>query len=388
MVVPFAFLFFLEFVPPTEAFAPHGGVNPQTATPSSSQLRMATWSDSKAVKEYQDFLSSGAQEVVLKDDCPSVILVSPNEADLEFNELNPLAQALMHMGNGDDVILSPYQTLPEVLGEGEYASSEYPIYITLPPQEIEPFLDNLDEVYSNRQTDFSFFAGGFQYGNIEELLQPRGYCRDAMTQIVISGMELGADGIKDLAVSLGNDSVGEEKWAGECAACGKWNGAIAKRLERNEIRCTTDFYRDWRRKMWERNCLDAVMNLVGCVRAEPTTLADVANYYEEEVSDILWEMTGTLRGWKAITLMFGFEERMFGFAERQNSQQCAVVDEWFPYIWGNKVFIESSKYLEYLHYAKSEMGLFQTVELPPMKEDSELALSKMRKGNLRADGVV
>jgi len=385
MMLPCAILTFSALISPVAAFATRGFAR-QPAT--SSSLSMATWSDSKAVKEYQDFLSSGAQEITLKDDCPSVIIVSPNEAELEFEELNPLAKALMFMGNGDDVILSPYQALPDILGEGECASSEYPIYITLPPQEIEPFLDNLDKAYEDRQFDFCFFAGGFQYGNIEEILQGRGYCRDSMTQILISGMELGAQGIKDASVSLGPDSVGEEKWAGECAACGKWNGAIAKRLQRNEIRCSTNFYRDWRRKMWERNCLDAVMNLVGCVREEPTTLADVANYYEEEVSDILWEITGTLRGWKAITLMFGFEERIFGFSERQSSQQCAIVDEWYPYIWGNRVFTESHKYLEYLQYAKSEMGLLSSIDLPSMKGESELALSKMRKGNLRADGVV
>lgn len=387
MMIPRVFLSFLALLSPAASFAPHR-VARQTTTASSSSssssLCMATWSDSKAVKEYQDFLSSGAQTIVLKEDCPSVIVVSPNEVDLEFEELNPLAQALMHMGNGDDIILSPYQPLPEILGE----SSEYPIYITLPPQEIEPFVDNLDEAYLDRQVDFCFFAGGLQYANIEEILKERGYCRDSMTQILISGMELGAEGIKDASVSLGPDSVGEEKWAGECSACGKWNGAIAKRLEKRQIRCSTNFYRDWRRKMWERNCLDAVMNLVGSVREEPTTLADVANYYEKEVSDIMWEITGTLRGWKAITLMFGFEERIFGFAERQSSQQCTLVDEWYPYIWGNQVFTQSNAYLEYLHYAKVEMGLLQSVELPNMKGESELASSIMRKGNLRADGVV
>lgn len=376
MMVPRSILPLLALVAPAAAFSPHGVARQPTS------LNMATWSDSKAVKEYQDFLSSGAQEIILKEDCPSVIIVSPAEADLEFNELNPLAQALMHMGNGDDMILSPYQPLPEFLGE----SSEYPIYLTLPPQEMEPFLDSLDKAYEDRQSDFCFFAGGFQYGNIEEILQTRGYCRDSMTQIVISGMQLGPEGIKDASVNLGPDSVGEDKLAGECAACGKWNGAIAKRLERNEVRCTTDFYRDWRRKMWERNCLDAVLNLVGSVREEPTTMADVANYYEAEVSDMLWEISGTLRGWKAITLLFGFEERIFGFAERQNSEQCTIIDDWYPYIWGNKVFTESQKFLEYLHYAKSEMGLLQSVELPPMKDELDVGI--MRQGNLRADGVV
>ena len=381
MMIPRSLLRLVALIAPSAAFSPQGAVRQSTChTPSS--LGMATWSDSKAVKDYQDFFSSGAQEIKLKDDCPSVIIVSPKEADLEFTELNPLAQALMQMGNGDDVILSPYQALPETLG----GSSDYPIYLTLPPQEIAPFLDSIDKSYEDRNEDFCFFAGGFQYGNIEETLKDRGYCRDKMTQIVISGMEfVGPAGIKDLSVNLGPDSVGEDKIAGECAACGKWNGAIAKRLERNEVRCSTDFYRDWRRKMWERNCLDAVLNLVGSVREEPTTLADVANYYEEEVSDMLWEISGTLRGWKAITLMYGFEERIFGFAE-MHKQQCAIIDDWYPYIWGNKVFTESQRFLEYLHYAKSEMGLLQDVELPPMK--SELDVSKIRKGNLRADGVV
>jgi len=204
-------------------------------------------------------------------------------------------------------------------------------------------------------------------------------------------MEIGVQGIKDISVKLGPDSMGQDKLAGECASCGKWKGAIAKRLARNHVRCSTDFYRDWRRKMWERNCLDAVFNLVGSVRREPTTIADVANYYEEEASDMLWEITGGLRSWKAVTLLFGFEERLFGFAETASDQQCTIIDEWYPYIWGNKVFTQSQKFLEYLHYAKYEMGHLQSVDLPPMKEESELDLSspsKLRKGNLRADGVI
>lgn len=35
--------------------------------------------------------------------------------------------------------------------------------------------------------------------------------------------------------------------------------------------------------MWERSVFDAVFHLVGAIRDEPTTLADVANYYSEEV---------------------------------------------------------------------------------------------------------
>jgi hypothetical protein len=338
------------------------------------------------VKDYQDFLSTGQQEIQLKQDVASVILVSPNEAGLEFQDLNPIAQALLHMGRGDDILLTPYQELPAVLGEGEYATSEYPIYITLPPTEIQPFIQHLDEAYSDRIDDFVFFSGGLQFGNIEEVLKEYGLCRDDMTQVLISGMQVDENGITDMTVNLGPSAVGESKWAGESSACGKWRGAIAQRMERNQIRCAVDFYRDWRRKMWERNVLDAIFNLVGAVREEPTTLQDVANYYEQEVSDMVWEVTGTLRAWKAVTMLFGFEERMFGVAE-QIPQPCTLVDDRYPYIWGNRVFEASPKVLEYLHYAQSSLGLLQTVELPPMKEPAD-ENSILRKGNLRADGVV
>mmetsp|Transcript_17619 Transcript_17619/g.32606 ORF Transcript_17619/g.32606 Transcript_17619/m.32606 type:complete len:392 (-) Transcript_17619:87-1262(-) len=368
---------------PSVAFAPVGLSKSNAAV---SSLKMVAYSDPGAVKDYQDFLSSGQQEITLKEDGPSVVLVSPSEAGLEFHELNPIAQALLHMGQGDDVILTPYQELPAMLGEGEYATSEYPIYITLPPTEILPFLQHLDEAYSERTEDFVFFSGGLQFGNIEEVLKENGYCRDSMTQVLISGMQVDENGITDKSVQIGTTDMGIEKWANECSACGKWNGAIAKRLERNQVRCSVDFYRDWRRKMWERNVLDAIFNLIGAVREEPTTLQDVANYYEQEVSDMIWEITGTLRAWKAVTLLYGFEERLLEAAETI-PQECTLVEDRFPYIWGNKVFLASPKVLEYLHYAQSQFGYIPSVELPPMKESSDLS-TVLRQGNLRADGKV
>jgi hypothetical protein len=369
------------------AFTPAGASkNTVQTAASTSALKMATWSDSRAVKDYQEFLNSGAREVELKEDGPSIVLISPSEAGLEFQQLNPIAQALLHMGRGDDIILTPYQELPATLGEGDSATSEYPIYITLPPTEILPFIQNLDEAYSQRTEDFVFFSGGLQFGNIEEVLKEYGFCREDMTQVMISGMQVDENGITDKSVKLGVDAVGEEKIAGESSACGKWKGAIAKRLERNQMRCAVDFYRDWRRKMWERNLLDAIFNLVGSVREEPTTIQDVANYYEQEVSDMIWEITGSLRAWKAVTLLYGFEERLLGVAEA-NTQMCTLVEDRFPYIWGNQVILNSPKVLEYLHYAQSQRGLIPGIQLPPMKDSSDLS-NVMRQGNLRADGVI
>jgi hypothetical protein len=139
--------------------------------------------------------------------------------------------------------------------------------------------------------------------------------------------------------------------------------------------------------MWERNIYDAVFNLVGAVRHESTTISDVANYYSEEVSDIVWQMSQLLRGWRAITLTFGFEERLLGVGEFTGSDQpCQLLDDMYPFVWGTPVFLESNKFVEYLQYAKNEMGLLQGISLP--QSSSGGVPSQMRQGNLRADGVV
>ena len=67
-----------------------------------------------------------------------------------------------------------------------------------------------------------------------------GYCRDAMTQVVISGMKILPNGhVEDIKAFLGSDASGEDKLAGECTACGKWAGSIVERLERSNVLCKT-----------------------------------------------------------------------------------------------------------------------------------------------------
>lgn len=341
-----------------------------------SALRMATWSDSKAVKDYQEFLSTGRSEPEKKRDCASVIIMEPDKPC-------ELAEALFSMGMGDDVVTAPFYDLPPELD----GNVNYPIYVTLPPYLLAEFIQNLPETYLERTDDFVFFSGGLDYGNIEDVLKDYGFCRDAQTQVLISGVRITKEKrVQDLSVRLGTAANEEEKWAGQCTACGKWHGAIAERMFRNDVVCRTDFYREWRRSMWEASLADAVVHLLGVVRAEPTTVAAVATYYYQEVSDIVWEISGQLRGWKALTLTFGFEERLFGVAEATGvDQPCTVNHEMYPFIWGNSVFLQSNMYLEYLQYAQTEMGLLQGIPLPQIDQDKP---NIMRQGNLRADGVV
>jgi hypothetical protein len=214
------------------AFSPMASV-PKFAT----ELKMATWSDSRAVKEYQDFLASGKQEIEKTPDGPCVIVKSMN-GDTE------LADAIFQMGMGDDVVLVKGQETPASVG----GSALYPIYITIPPQELKDFLQNLPPSFQDRGDDFVFCSGGLKHGNIEQVLKDTGYCRDAQTQFLVSGFKTKPI-ISDISVKLGQSENGEEKYAGECAACGKWSGSVEGRLEKNAIRCRTFFYREWRRHM-------------------------------------------------------------------------------------------------------------------------------------------
>lgn len=74
------------------------------------------------------------------------------------------------MGMGDDLVLTPDQDLPERM-DGQ---PDFPIYITLPPYELEDFLNNLSSSLKNKNENFCFFSGGLKYGNIEDILKERG----------------------------------------------------------------------------------------------------------------------------------------------------------------------------------------------------------------------
>jgi len=378
--------------------------NTPAAYSSSFSFLKATWSNGQAIKEYQDFLSSGQQSIDGDGgDVPSVILSSSNPT-ASFQQV---VDTLVSFGEGYDVVLTPDSKLPETLKD----SSSYPIYIALPPMELETFLRNMrksnedqagdymvDSSWKDRISDFIFISGGSLWGVIEPFIKPFGYARDTMTQLLWNGISLpnGADGTAvkaaDLSCKVGIASNGEDKWAGECAVCGKWRGAVKARFEVNEIRCSSAFYREWRRLMWERAAFDAVFNLVGAVRKEPTTIQDVAVYYEEEASNMLLQITSNLRGYLAVTLAYGFEERLFGFAEQPppassmipspHTTPCELVDVMYPYVFCPPL-ITSPMIQEYLKYAQEDRGLLQGIALPEISTKPSVM-----RAPTRADGVI
>lgn len=115
----------------------------------------ATWSNGQAVQDYQNFLASGKQEIDRTADGPSVFVVPDHD-------MPALTKALM---SDKDIVVTPHQELPSI---------QCPVYITLPPYQLDDFLENLSETFKSRPDDFVFFSGGLEYGNIEDVLKNRG----------------------------------------------------------------------------------------------------------------------------------------------------------------------------------------------------------------------
>jgi hypothetical protein len=66
---------------------------------------------------------------------------------------------------------------------------------------------------------------------------------------------------------MGLAADGSAKYAGETTACGKWRGAVAGRLDRNNFHCRLFSSRDWRRTMYERHAFGVVFNIVGALHS-------------------------------------------------------------------------------------------------------------------------
>jgi len=350
----------------------------------SGSALMATWSNGQAIKEYQDFLATGKQEIEMKPDGPSIIVTGDTKI------MTPLVRAMVNLGGGEDVVI-PMATLD--LPESLAGRTEYPIYIAVPPPNLAEFLENLPDDWMARRADMVFFSGGPHCGCIEPVLKKFGYARDTMSQVLVGGFTMPENDMgkpRDISCKIGLDSMGLDKWAGECGACGKWAGAFHERLYKYDIRCRTGFYREWRRWMWERALFDGAFNLVGGVREEPVNLAEVAMYYDKEVSDMAWQFSQQLRGWLAVTITYGFEERMFGFAEREGNTQVAKLctKEMYPFVFGSAPFENSQKIVEYLNYAQQDRGLLEGAPVPESSTFDGQRPSKMRQGNLRSDGVM
>ena len=233
----------------------HGLVAPAPRRPA-TQLD-AVWSNELAIRDYQNLLQGKAE--ARREDGPSVVLGLPGDAiAAKFAEMAPGAP---------DALLAFGDAIPERLDAAAYPGAdaerlgEFPIYVCCTSPEacaaLEPVLQTVPE---GKKEDLVFLQKGDM---LEDLLKRHGLCRERQTQAVLY---VGVNAYGKLEcdrVSIGDDAMGEPKFAAETCATGKWAGAVADRLVRHKFHCGEQFYRDWRRNMIELVVFECVYNLVG-----------------------------------------------------------------------------------------------------------------------------
>ncbi|GMH85339.1 hypothetical protein TL16_g10197 [Triparma laevis f. inornata] len=219
----------------------------------------------------------------------------------------------------------------------------YPIYILTPPDSLQTFassspVQKLRKMYppSPRLEDFCFLHYG---GRISESILRGNNLggSDQTTCLLNLGIKAASSGLRSHnlingEIVLGVDAMGQKKIAGKSITCGKWAGSLKDRIETTvKATCGIDegdnwsvvdlgFYRDVRRILFEYGILSSAFNLIGEVHSkttsEPMTYATVALGYTDECVEMIQELSSCLRGSLAVTMMYGFEERVMELAER------------------------------------------------------------------------
>eukprot|EP00520_Triparma_pacifica_P015819 CAMPEP_0118653026 /NCGR_PEP_ID=MMETSP0785-20121206/11622_1 /TAXON_ID=91992 /ORGANISM="Bolidomonas pacifica, Strain CCMP 1866" /LENGTH=370 /DNA_ID=CAMNT_0006545563 /DNA_START=186 /DNA_END=1295 /DNA_ORIENTATION=- len=298
---------------------------------------MNVWSNSQAVKDYEDFLANKPSAMDWSSDCTSVFIVPSSGFDLS-SPYECLLSTLADVDNGDIVLEwddSSTFSIPD-------SSSSCPIYVCLPSSSLCSFVES-DYVQNLRTItppsplleDFVFL--NFDGSISESILRKNNLGSSEQTNLLLNcGFEK-SGGRYDYKlvqneVNLGVDAMGIKKVAGRSIACGKWAGSVKGRIEESvKGNCGIEgegenwdlvdlgFYRDVRRILFEYGILTSAIRLVGEVHTktsgEALTFNDVVMSYEGEAIDLIRELSSCLRGGLAVTMMYGFEDRILALAE-------------------------------------------------------------------------
>jgi len=340
---------------------------PRSACTRTLVRRHNVWSNAQAVEDYQDYLNGIA--MVETTDTEAIIICGAGEREQN------LAKCLARLNpRGLDSVIGLGSPIP-MEHPNEPGLCDFPIYLCVSAAELEAAIDSAPEA---KRDDLVFLSDGF----LEPVLKMRSLCNKQNTQAVLwfnaNDKGVACDG----RTSMGPNGNGIEEFAGETSATGKWAGALKDRLGFGDVFCKVQFYRDWRRQMLERVAYVAVMNLVGSLHPEkdangnvlgPCSHKTVANYFSDEVEEMVDEVNYTLRGYMAVTLLLGALQRICAYGSAHGGDIPAlVVPESFK--WTNGLFWENARlakergfpdtcamHTEYCMYG-AENGLF---ELPP-----------------------
>lgn len=308
---------------------------PSITSPSRSLTKVFNvWSNPQAVEDYQDLLAGKAE--VITTDQPSLIIVGDG-----YRGLGNLLQSVNPRGDDALLELGPGIEIPRTFpGEDKSVGMEFPVYLCVKAEELPDIIDN--RCPPEKKADLVFLSDGF----LEPILKARGCCGKEQTQAVlwVSFNQYGVP--EDGRTSMGENANGIAEYAGETTVTGKWAGALTERLGYGNLFCRSMFYRDWRRWMLEKVVYGAVFNLVGALHPKqdgsPSSHEDVALYFSDEVDEMISELSYTLRGYMAVTLLLGSTSRLCAYAEANGREMpCEITAESFEIY--NKLFWDNAQ---------------------------------------------
>lgn len=356
----------LSTVAPTRSLRCGAASSWASRAPHSRLGPLNVWSNSQAIQDYQNLLSGNAPSVY--SDRPSCFVIGTGPASTEEAKLGKWLMALNP--RGDDVTVDALSVLPATMifdqkdGPDKDELGSFPIYMCVGPDELEAAIDAIPPA---KRGDCVIVNDGF----IEPILEERAMSSQEQTQCVfyVSVNEYGVG--FDQRVSLGDAQGGE--YAAETTVTGKWAGAVEERLTRHNFFARTMSYRDWRKVMLEKVAFYTVFPLVGALHPKedgsPSSLADVADYFDVEAADMVCEMHPRGSHYEMLGGYTGCPprpaaalRRMFAYATSEHTHTPAVVDAWR---WRNGVRYDLSQqalkrdsldhykmHTEYLEYGK------------------------------------
>ena len=186
----------------------------------------------------------------------------------------------------------------------------------------------LDAIPEEKKEDLVFLQRGDM---IEPTLKKRGLARERQTQAVLYyGLnEFGK--IEDDRCSIGEDAMGQQKFAAESCVTGKWAGAVADRCRRAGFFCAEFFHRDWRRQMIEAVVFE-VRTTWSRRGAQARTCERGPRILRRRGRRHALRDPAGLRGHLAVTLLSGFEEGWRLMPKRTatvEDGQSTIVVFWF-----------------------------------------------------------
>lgn len=260
--------------------------------------RMQVWSDPAVREEYFDYLEGRVQRTETAD-CQSTIVGAGR-----------IGSFLAEKGKNDLVIKRGESIPPDAPG---------PVYVCTRNDDMAQVIADCPE---EKLEDLVFI----QNGMLERFLREKNVSDNTCANLYFAIPRIGAKPI---------DGITDKNPEGLTAVCGKWEGAVADRLQNANLTCKILKERDFRRSQLEKLIWISCFNLIGAVHGG-ITMGEVAKMHVDEVTEMGTELAQMVRFTLTVGMLSNIEDRLLAYGRRVKDFPTAVKE--FP--WRNGFFYD------------------------------------------------